>query len=325
MLPVIIINGPLGSGKTTLIHTLLQSHIEPTKTLWLKTEFGDESIDEYILQDTQVQTKALTGGCICHVLLSELDGVLSQIEALQDIDQVIIETSGMSHPVPVTQTIERHPEFLVAHTTLVVDVAHVGESNYPRPMVLPDGGAAPYEMILFNKYDTTLSIPEEGELEKVLDPWFAGVYSFIEKLQVPDKTNNESLFTERVAAWAAELTSAMHAARLQSPRHIIDTSAPEVDEEAMEDHEGDMDVLTFHIPADHIVSKKTIETYVITVPSDVVRIKGVFRTGEDTWEFYNWVRGTGNWTPLDVTPAGQIFLVMGHDIKDNKSIQSIDV
>ncbi len=71
-----------------------------------------------------------------------------------------------------------------------------------------------------------------------------------------------------------------------------------------------MDVLTFHILADHIVSKKKVEAYVQAVPNDVVRMKGVFHTAPDTWEFFNWVRGSGEWSKLEVSPAGQILLVM---------------
>lgn len=326
MIPIIIINGPLGSGKTTLIHTLLRKHINAKKTLWLKTEFGDESIDEYVLQDTQVQTKALTGGCICHVLLSELDGVLTQIEALPDIEQIIIETSGMSHPIPVTQTIERHPEFLVAHTSLIVDVLHAHEENYPKPMMLPNGVSAPYNTIVFNKYNTRISPQQEGELDKILDPWYAGVYSFIEKIQIPDKQQDKNLFEERIQNWAMQLTQAMQTSRVRSPKHIEKIKKmPEVDEEEMEDHEGDMDVLTFHIAADHIVSKETINAYAEGLPKDVIRVKGVFHTAPETWEFFNWVRGSGNWSTLDVSPAGQILLVMGHDIEKNQDIKSIDV
>ena len=326
MLPVIIINGPLGSGKTTLIHALLKKHIDAKRTLWLKTEFGDESIDEYVLEDTKVQTKALTGGCICHVLLSELDGVLSQIEAMQDIDQIIIETSGMSHPVPVVQTIERHPGFLVAHVSLIVDTLHAGESNYPKPMKLPSGTTPPYDVIIFNKYRINLSVQEEGQLEKNLDPWFDGVYETTEKVNIPDEQYEANAFAAAMQGWSEQLTKAMHIARMRSPRHIVEAEDKKtVDEEAMEDHEGDMEVLTFHFPADHIITKEKLDTYLAGIPSEVVRIKGVFHTGPDTWEFFNWVRGTGKWTSLEVTPAGQILLVMGHEIADNAALHSIDL
>lgn len=326
MIPIIIINGPLGSGKTTLIHSLLKNHIDAQKTLWLKTEFGDESIDEYVLQDTNVQTKSLTGGCICHVLLSELDSVLTQVEAMEHVDQIIIETSGMSHPVPVVQTIERHPGFLVAHTSLIVDTLHAGESTYPKPMRLPGGLPLPYDLIVFNKYKTNLSREEEGELEKKLDPWFDGVYGMCEKINIPDEERDQALFSQRIVEWFELLKHAMYAARIRSPRHIIETIGEEsFDEEEMEDHEGDMEVLTFHIPANHIVTKEKVQAYVDIVPDDIIRIKGVFHTTSDTWEFFNWVRGTGKWTPLDVTPAGQILLVMGHKIAENADVRSIDV
>lgn len=316
MLPVIVINGPLGSGKTTLIHSLLKKHINAKKTLWLKTEFGDQSIDEYILSDTGVQTKSLTGGCICHVLLSKLDSVLTQIESVEDVEQVIIETSGMSHPAPVTQAIERHPQFRVAQAVLVVDTTHAHDDNYPKPMILPVGTSAPYDLIIFNKYNLSLSAEEEGELEKVLDPWFAGVYSFIEKLHIPNNTDSPTAFDTNIDSWAEQLHVAMHTALVQSPRNISGAEIKEVDEESTEDHEGDMDVFTFHFESDKIMPREKIETYASSLPAHVVRVKGIFHTKEGSWEFFNWVRGSGTWSPLDSAAGSQLLLVMGKHLTD---------
>lgn len=325
MLPVIIINGPLGSGKTTLIHALLKKHINAQKTLWLKTEFGDESVDEYVLADTGVQTAALTGGCICHVLLSQLDGVLTQIEAAQNIDQLIIETSGMSHPAPVIQTIERHPLFRVAHVALIVDVAHAREDSYPKPMILPGEVASPYDVIVLNKYPESLTSHEEGNLGKALDPWFAGVYDGIKKVRVPDLSASEAVYDQHIDAWAQQIVADIANALQQSPKDISDDPLPEYEHEDAEDHEGEIDVLTFHLPADRVTPRSKIDAYVAKLPSQVVRVKGVIHTGPDTWEFFNWVRGTGHWSALDSIPAGQVLLVMGDDIEQNNAIQSIDI
>jgi G3E family GTPase len=327
MIPVIIINGPLGSGKTTLIHTLLQTALPAERTIWLKTEFGDESIDEYVLKDTKVQTLALTGGCICHVLLSELDGVLTQLESLDTIDCVLIETSGMSHPVPVIQTIERHPLFRVAHTAMIVDTLHAGESSYPTPMRLPSESTPPYDVIICNKYPEHLTAQQEGEIEQRLDPWFDGVYAQIEKYIIPIKnTSNTETYTSHMSVWGDIIRDAVYTAQLQSPK-LYEESKQLIDVDQAEDHEGDMDVLTFHIDQGHIVSRDRIEAYATGVPKEVVRIKGVFHTAEQTWEFFNWVRGTGDWTLLKESGSigGQILLVIGHDIAGRTDIQSIDI
>lgn len=321
MIPICIINGPLGSGKTTLIHSLLTLQaVDPQKTLWLKTEFGDESIDEFMLQDTNVQTQSLTGGCICHVLLSELDGVLRTIEKNEHVDYIIIETSGMSHPAPVTQTIERHPYFRVAHIALVVDVMHAHKDTYPKPMQLPGETQKPYDLIVFNKYPQSLSAQEEGTLDKVLDPWYDGVYSFIEKIRIAS-IDTKSV-RNHISPWGEMLAKAMFTAQLQSPKHIDTKEAQPVnigDHDELEDHEGDMDVLSFHSSADKITTKREVESFAKNVSENVIRIKGVFRTSSDTWEFFNWSRGDGSWSLLPDSSEGQVMLVIGHNIKTDPS------
>ena len=316
MIPVIIINGPLGSGKTTLIHEILKNHIDAKKTLWLKTEFGSESIDDRLLRDTGVQTKSLTGGCICHVLLSELDGVLGQVEQMSDIDQIIIETSGMSHPVPVVQTIERHSYFTVAQTVLVVDVAHAHEDTYPKPMILPVGVTPPYDRIIFNKYPPALSISEEGALEKTLDPWFAGVYNIIEKIHIPVIDNKNSESFEAFSVWGKSLHESIRVALLEPPKSIKVGQMNLHEDGASEDHEGDMEALSFHIPANSITARQTVENYSKNVSRWAIRIKGVFQTSEHVWEFFNWSRGDGVWSKLSSESEGQLLIVIGHDLKN---------
>lgn len=337
MLPVIVINGPLGSGKTTLIHELLKSHVKAKTTLWLKTEFGEKSVDEYILLDTGVKTQSLTGGCICHVLLSELDDMLTQIEAIDGIERVIIETSGMSHPAPVTQTIERHAAFIVAQAILVVDTKHAYEESYPKPEILAGGAYIPYDLILFNKYNASMTPGEEAALEKTLDPWFDGVYADIEKLRLPSKKEFQQEFENGMGEWAARLIAAMQKAIESSSRSVQDAEAAakhhdhqreeaehrhhhDGEKHEAEDHEGAMQTLVFHLSPDQLVSRQQVEAYAESAALKAVRIKGVFRT-EHGWEFYNWARGSGEWSDLGSQPASQILLVIGHDVKEDASLR----
>ncbi|MGB0757860.1 MAG: GTP-binding protein [Patescibacteria group bacterium] len=318
MLPIIIINGPLGSGKTTLIHSLLTNYIDPSKTLWIKTEFGEESIDQYLLQDTNVQTKDLTGGCVCHVLISQFDNLLSQIEPEESIDQIIVETSGMSHPEPVIQVIERHPHYSVAHIALVVDTVHAGDKSYPTPMkVLP----LPYNAILFNKYPNKLTPPEEADLDEKLDPWYENNLVHIEKLYCYDSATDTKAYNKSIAEWYKIISEDITNAFNKKPR-TLKAQKKEIDPEDVEDHEGELDVVVLHLPKDQSITKEQIELYAAKLPEEVVRVKGVFHINSK-WEFYNWTRGNGNWTPLTSDANGQLLLVMGHDIEQIDSIKNV--
>lgn len=302
--PITIINGPLGCGKTSLIHELLKSRDDSNEILWLKTEFGDDSIDQYLLKDTGVQTADLVGGCICHVLLSDFDRILTEIKD-KNFKEIIIETSGMSHPAPVISIIRQHEEFIVKHMALIVDAQSVDKENYPKPMLLPDGSSAPYQSIVFNKYPQNLSVQQEGALEKILDPWYAGVYDTIEKFVIIDDAQNIN-----VNNWASAIEHtqiADYASFKENNIHIY------------EDHEGEnIETKSFYFDKNREISREQFEQLIDSVPENIVRIKGLIPLENGEIAAYNWVRGKGTWHELQEKPDKLILIIMGYNFDDSQ-------
>ncbi|GMI58928.1 hypothetical protein ScalyP_jg1989 [Parmales sp. scaly parma] len=112
--PLILITGFLGSGKSTLINSLLTSVTNPLKLAIIENEFGDSGeIERLIMEEGAVRTSngtstentilEMPNGCICCSLKSDL---LSTIEGLFEngkntFDAVLIELSGLADPGPV--------------------------------------------------------------------------------------------------------------------------------------------------------------------------------------------------------------------------------
>ena len=97
--PVHIITGFLGSGKTTLIHSLLEQ--KPVDETWaiLVNEFGQIGIDQAMFDHREdVVVKGLPGGCLCCQLAFVLQAALVNLLARSKPDRVIIEPSGLGHP-----------------------------------------------------------------------------------------------------------------------------------------------------------------------------------------------------------------------------------
>lgn len=97
--PVHIITGFLGSGKTTLIHSLLEQ--KPVDETWaiLVNEFGQIGIDQAMFDHRRdVVVKGLPGGCLCCQLSFVLQAALVNLLARSKPDRVIIEPSGLGHP-----------------------------------------------------------------------------------------------------------------------------------------------------------------------------------------------------------------------------------
>ncbi|HEY3597370.1 MAG TPA: cobalamin biosynthesis protein CobW [Paraburkholderia sp.] len=113
-IPVTIVTGFLGSGKTTLLRHILQ-HAEGLRIAVIVNEFGELGIDGEILKgcgigcdeegrETEGQLYELANGCLCCTVQEEFFPVMEQlVERRDQIDHVLIETSGLALPKPLVQ------------------------------------------------------------------------------------------------------------------------------------------------------------------------------------------------------------------------------
>lgn len=109
LLPVTILTGFLGAGKTTLINYLLENN-RNEKTIIIENEYGPVNIDSNLLNvSTDIQIVEITNGCICCTIQGELTEALHQLHAKRisgelQFDRLIIETTGLADPAPIIQT-----------------------------------------------------------------------------------------------------------------------------------------------------------------------------------------------------------------------------
>ena len=103
-LPVTIITGFLGSGKTTLLNHILTNQ-QGLKTAVLVNEFGEIGIDNELIVSTDDNMVELNNGCICCTINSDLvDAVYKVMERQDNIDYLVVETTGLADPLPVALT-----------------------------------------------------------------------------------------------------------------------------------------------------------------------------------------------------------------------------
>jgi G3E family GTPase len=103
-MPVTIITGFLGSGKTTLLNHIL-SNRQDLKVAILVNEFGDINIDSQLLVSMDEDMLELSNGCICCTINDGLvDAVYSVLERDDQVDYMVIETTGVADPLPIILT-----------------------------------------------------------------------------------------------------------------------------------------------------------------------------------------------------------------------------
>ncbi|MCO7247578.1 CobW family GTP-binding protein [Halomonas sp. Mc5H-6] len=130
--PVHIITGFLGSGKTTLIHNLIEQKPVDEKWAILVNEFGQIGIDQAMFETRDdVVVKGLPGGCLCCQLAFVMQAALVNLLARSQPDRVIIEPSGLGHPAGLVDLL-RSEAFQG-----VVDVRDIVTTLDPRRMDEP--------------------------------------------------------------------------------------------------------------------------------------------------------------------------------------------
>lgn len=108
--PITLITGYLGSGKTTLINHILKN-AKGHKMAVIVNDIGEVNIDAELIEENGVvagkdeNLVALSNGCICCTLKKDLINQLADLVKQQKYDHILIEASGICEPVPIAQTI----------------------------------------------------------------------------------------------------------------------------------------------------------------------------------------------------------------------------
>ena len=133
-IPVTVLTGFLGSGKTTVLNHLLRQK-ELNGVVAIINEFGEVALDHLLVESSEDRLALLDNGCICCSVRGELvDRLADIVDRLQTgrlppIERVLMETTGMAAPTPVLTSMMGHPVLAQAYAldgvVTLVD-AHAG-------------------------------------------------------------------------------------------------------------------------------------------------------------------------------------------------------
>lgn len=119
--PVLLLTGYLGSGKTTLVNHIL-SNKKGIKFAVIVNDIGEVNIDASLIQKGGVVAEkdenlvALQNGCICCTLKMDLVNQLTDLVKMQCFDYIVIEASGICEPEPIARTIASIPNMNEEYT-----------------------------------------------------------------------------------------------------------------------------------------------------------------------------------------------------------------
>ncbi len=129
-LPVTLLTGFLGAGKSTLLgRVLAEPHHERIGVV--VNELGPAGID--VPGAGWAAVRELTQGCVCCVQNPDLVAALEELAARGDLDRVVLETTGLADPLPLTWTLARPEVAAIARLDAVVTV--VDAANHAATQV----------------------------------------------------------------------------------------------------------------------------------------------------------------------------------------------
>lgn len=123
-IPLTLISGYLGTGKTTLINQLLRT--TKKKIALLVNDFGDVNIDESLIESRTDSLLSIAGGCVCCSYGNELIETLESMNSSEILpDHIVLEASGIALPSKIIQTVSLM-NFLSFHgTVLLTDASRI--------------------------------------------------------------------------------------------------------------------------------------------------------------------------------------------------------
>ena len=278
-LPLILLTGFLGSGKTsTLQHWLGHTTVSLKRVAVIINDFGEINVDAALLQRRQLELRSITGGCVCCQSFDDLVEQVSRLADSPDFDLVWIETSGLADPEEVLDHLssaELQDKTVLRRMILVLD-----GSDFPcswRGRAVQEEQVRYADLVLLNKTD------------RLDDATRLRVEIALRELNAEAdivSTHHGIAEPERLSATSARETA--YASHQHGPDCGCGHEDHEHEHHHHEDHdhhEHDGDKLphsasTFFLPLTEPVERAAFQRFLGTLPASVFRAKGFVRFTE---------------------------------------------
>lgn len=268
-IPITIVTGFLGSGKTTLILNLIPQLPKHYKLALLKNEFGDVAIDSQLASSSAISgVQELLNGCICCNLVGQLEEALETLRNDVSPTRIIVETSGSAFPATLAMEVNRlgrdSGHYALDGVIVVIDVENW--KGYEDTSYTAKLQARYTDLIVFNKWEHVNERKYEDCLDRVGD------------LELPIahvKSNmghvDQSVLLGLDSALAKNLTSL-------SETHHHD----EHGNDHSSDHQSEVEVLSVTLSSEEAeplgVNLENLEKFLVSAPKDeIYRIKAIIK------------------------------------------------
>lgn len=296
--PVHVIAGPLGSGKTSTIRHLLSRRPEGERWAVLVNEFGELGIDSAALADVTDDLAEVSGGCICCTTRQQMRVTLTRLLRQAHPQRLFIEPTGLGHPAGIVDLL-REPGLAeavrVAATVAVFDIAGFTEERLVAARSVRDAFELA-DIVVLNKADHATAAQRMAARSRA-------------EAAYPPKA--AVLVTENGVIDTALLDGAAPLPAAESPHahghvhgHVHEHEHAHEHTECTVDRgegrspwrringgDGEHATVAWLFPPEVILTGPALRDWFNGLPAAVVRAKGVARTGPSNRVLFNRVDG----------------------------------
>lgn len=311
-IPITIITGFLGSGKTTLILNLIPQLPKNYRLALLKNEFGDLAIDSQLASSSAISgVQELLNGCICCNLVGQLGDALTTLRNDVNPDRIIIETSGSAFPATLAMEVNRLGResgyYILDGVIVVIDVENW--KGYEDTSYTAKLQAQYTDLVVFNKWELVDERKYEDCLDRLGDL----------ELQIPNVKSDKGRVHQNVllgfdSAFAKDIDSSRGEYQEAQGHHHIS------------DHQSEVEVLSVMLSSEgeevQSVDLKALHMFLTLAPKDeIYRMKAILTAsrapsssdsnaekidscpGHSTGRYIlNWAFGRWTFTALNTSP-----------------------
>ena len=289
-----IISGFLGSGKTTIINKLLEGDVLGENVAIIENEYGDIDIDSVRIEETGIEIKSITSGCICCSLQGEFAIAMKELIDEHRPNKIIIEPTGVGKLSDIVGIVNKIKEDKDVNLNMVMTIVDVLEFED----FIDIFGSFFTDQIEYA--NTVILSKTQLADESIVD----------EVIKAIRKINSEGTL---IATPWDEL----------SPKEIIDIaeSGKDIDLDLDHHHHDDEEFEDWSLETSMSYGKEELQTILDKLKDGkfgkIYRAKGVLPNGKDKWLSFDFLPSSIDIRDTQVQEIGQI-IIIGQGLNKNE-------
>jgi len=332
-LPVHLITGLLGSGKTTCLKHLIKQKTPTENWIILINEFGEVDIDAAQLlasapKDNTLEIHEVSGGCICCTAQLGLVNTINQVFSRTDtkIDRVWIEPTGLGHPAQIIDSLQNTPfsrPISLQKIACVITPQQLTPERWKKSTVMRDLVTLA-DIIILNKIDLA-DLSSQKQAKQLLEKHYPA------KVEIVTTQNAEIklpiLLEEKQSQPLTILaTKPRH---LTKNNHIQETYLSKIEQTqhcfySIDNTNANLLSMGWIWSSQVQFNRIKLKAFFEQIAPNLVRAKGIVKTGKE-WQLINWSEGHIQFEDIAWRQDSRLECLFGNTSENQSTITALEL